>query len=284
MKAPPFRYARPNALADVFTLLDRYGEEAKILAGGQSLMATLNMRLSAPKVLIDINRIGNLAGISIAEETLTIGAMTRHTDVERSPLVATHAPLLAQAVSHVGHAAIRNRGTFGGSLAFADPAAEFPACVVALKARLVLESGRGRRVVKAEEFFQGLFQTALTPDELLVAVQIPIANQHARHGFAEVARRHGDYAIIGVAVAAEFRDGAFSDARLVYFGAGDKPVTSRKAAAALERRPNSAETCEAAARAVEDDLDPPHDLNASAEMRVHLAKVLTRRVLGRFPA
>ena len=176
MKAPSFDYARPTSLPEAFALLERHRDGARILAGGQSLMATLNMRLSAPEILVDINAIEGLSGIALDGEMLRIGAMTRHFEVERSALVARHAPLIAQAMPHIAHAAIRNRGTFGGSLAFADPAAELPACAVALSARMVLQSSRGRRTVTAAEFFQGLYRTALAQDEIMVACEVPIAS------------------------------------------------------------------------------------------------------------
>ncbi len=279
MKAPSFDYARPATLLEAFALLDRYGEDAKILAGGQSLMATLNMRLSAPSVLVDINRIDGLAGIELADGMLRIGALARHVAVERSALVARHAPLIAQAMPHVAHAAIRNRGTFGGSLAFADPAAELPACALALGARFVLAGTGGTRIVDAADFFQGLYQTALLPGEVVVAVEIPAATQSCRHGFAELSRRHGDYAVVGVALRAESIGGVLAGVRLVYFAAGDRPVFAATASAALEGRANSPAAREAVLAALETDHDPPEDLNASPEMRIHLAKVLTRRVL-----
>ena len=282
MKAPSFDYARPASLPEAFALLERHREGARILAGGQSLMATLNMRLSAPEILVDINAIEGLSGIALDGGMLRIGAMTRHFEVERSPLVARHAPLIAQAMPHIAHAAIRNRGTFGGSLAFADPAAELPACAVALGARMVLQSSRGRRAVTAAEFFQGLYRTALAQDEILVACEVPVATAATRHGFAELARRHGDYAIIGIAVHATMQDRRFTDARLVYFAAGDRPMLAKSAAAALKGRPNTAETHNAAADALARELQPPDDLNADPAMRLHLAKVLTRRVLAGF--
>jgi len=263
VKAPAFQYACPRALPEVFDLLARHGQGAKVLAGGQSLMTTLNMRLSAPEILVDINRIAGLSGIALEKDQLRIGAMTRHFEVEHSELVAKHAPLIAQAMPHVAHPAIRNRGTFGGSLAFADPAAELPACVVALGARLVLESARGRRTVAAKDFFLGLYSTALAADELLVAAEIPVAPPGARYAFAELSRRKGDYALIGVAAAS-----IDSAVTLVFFAAGDRPI-------AVQTDRSSA------ANAVERELDPPEDFNASAEMRRHLAGVLTREVLGR---
>lgn len=282
MKAPSFDYARPGSLGEAFALLARHGEGARILAGGQSLMPTLNMRLSAPEILVDINAIEGLAGIALDDGYLRIGAMTRHADVERSPLIARHAPLIADAMPHIAHAAIRNRGTFGGSIAFADPAAELPACALALEARLVLESARGRRVVAADAFFRGLYRTALAPDEILTACEIPVATAQSRHGFAELARRHGDYAVVGLAAHVTLGNGGFGAARLVYFAAGDRPILGRAAGAALVGQPNTAATRAAAAAALDQDLRPPEDLNADSAMRLHLAKVLTRRVLEKF--
>jgi len=189
---------------------------------------------------------------------------------------------MSEGILHVAHPQIRNRGTFGGSLAFADPAAELPACAVALGARMVLQSARGRRTVAAAEFFKGLYRTALAQDEIMVACEVPVATAATRHGFAELARRHGDYAIVGIAAYATMQDRRFTDARLVYFAAGDRPMLAKSAAAALEGRPNSAATRNAAADALAHDLQPPDDLNADPAMRLHLARVLTRRVLAGF--
>jgi len=280
MKAPPFAYARPDTLAEVFDLLKAHGDGARILAGGQSLMATLNMRLSQPDVLIDINRIDGLAGISVDGGTLRIGAMTRHVQVERSDVVKAHSPLLAMAMPHIAHPAIRNRGTFGGSVAFADPAAELPACVVALNAQLVLQGAGGTRKVAAEDFFHGLYDTALEPGEILVAAEIPTIAAGYRSGFQELARRHGDYAIVGLAVHGKVNGDVVSDLRLVYFGAGNRPVLARNAAAALNGKDATREALEAAGVELDKDLDPPEDLNADGPMRLHLARVLLRRVIG----
>lgn len=279
MKAPPFKYARPNSLSEAFLLLENHGDSARILAGGQSLMPTLNMRLSTPNVLVDINRIQGLSGVKLANGVLSIGAMTRHVELEHCPLIAQHAPLIAEAMPHIAHVAIRNRGTIGGSLAFADPSAELPACALALGARLILASAKGRRAVAAADFFQDLFVTALQSDEILVEIEVPIVEADTRHGFAELARRHGDYAIIGVAINTKLRQGLFLDTKLVYFGVGNIPTIARNAGAALDGRPNTSETRDRAASALDLDLDPPQDLNANAEMRLHLAKVLTRRIL-----
>jgi carbon-monoxide dehydrogenase medium subunit len=279
MKAPSFDYARPRTLPEALALLREHGEGAKILAGGQSLMPTLNMRLSAPQILIDINAIDGLSGIRLDGDVLHVGAMTRHADVERSALVSQHAPLIGKAIPYVAHPAIRNRGTFGGSIAFADPAAELPACVVALGARLILASAAGRRTIDASDFFLGMYRTALAPDEILVACEIPVTTHGSRHGFAELSRRHGDYAVIGIAANVITDDGAYAAANLVYFAAGARPVVAHHASAALVGRPETSQTAEAAVECLAQDLDPPTDLNADSPMRLHLARVLTRRVL-----
>jgi carbon-monoxide dehydrogenase medium subunit len=279
MKAPPFAYARPASLAQAFDLIARHGDGAVILAGGQSLMASLNMRLSAPELLVDINRIDGLGEIAFADGTLRIGALVRHVELEHSALVASHAPLITQAMPHVAHPAIRNRGTLGGSLAFADPAAELPACMVALGARFELASATGARTVPAAAFYEALYRTALVPGEILVAVEIPEAAAPCRYGFAEFARRLGDYAIAGVAVRVTVAQGRFEDAAIVCFGAGTRPVAAATACLALAGHSNTAETRAAVAAALAADLDPPEDLQASGEMRLHLAQVLTRRVL-----
>ncbi len=284
MKPPPFAYARPATVDEACALLAEHGEDARLLAGGQSLMATLNMRLSAPELLIDINRIDELAGISLAGDALRIGAMTRHVDVETSPEIARHAPLIAEAMPHIAHAAIRNRGTFGGSIAFADPAAELPACAVALGARFELRSTGGTRTVAADDFFHGLYDTELAPGEILTTIEIPVIAPGYRSAFMELARRHGDYAMVGIAVHARLADGVIGDARLVYFAAGERPVVGRAAAAAIDGKAPSDETFEAAAAALDGDLDPPSDLNADPATRLHLARVLTRRALAQWAA
>ena len=284
MKPPPFAYARPSTVEEVCALLAEHGEDARLLAGGQSLMATLNMRLSSPELLIDINRIDELAGISRDGDVLRIGAMTRHVEVETSTEIAEHAPLIAQAMPHIAHAAIRNRGTFGGSIAFADPAAELPACAVALGARFGLRSASGTRMVEADDFFQGLYETALAPGDLLTAIEIPVIAPGYRSAFMELARRHGDYAMVGIAVHARLADGTIGDPRLVYFAAGERPVVARTAAAAIDGKAPSEDTFEAAAAALDHDLDPPADLNADPATRLHLARVLTRRALAQWAA
>jgi carbon-monoxide dehydrogenase medium subunit len=213
---------------------------------------------------------------------LRIGALTRHAELGRDPLVARHAPLLAEAVPLIAHPAIRNRGTIGGSLAYADPAAELPACAVALDATLVLASAGGKRRVAARDFFTGLLETALRPGEIIAAVEVPLATPGSRSAIAEVARRSGDYAMAGLAVSLTLAGGRAAAARLVYFGVGNGPVLAAKACAALEGRALGADAIAAAQAALATDLDPPSDLHGPPEMKRHLARVLTKRALSRF--
>lgn len=280
MKAPSFAYAKPSSLAAVFALLEQHGEAARILAGGQSLLPSLNMRLSAPELLVDITGLPGLAAITVDGGVVRIGALVTHTEIARSREIAQHVPLLAQAVPHVAHVAIRNMGTFGGSIAMADPAAEYPACAVALDAVLVLASQRGERRVRAREFFRGLYETALAPDEVLVAGEFIAQPAGYRSSFLELARRHGDYAIVGVAAHAKVAAGRFADARLAFLGTGAAPVLARAAAARLENQPCTPQIVAAAQEALAQDLDPPADLYSSSATKLHLARVLTGRALA----
>jgi aerobic carbon-monoxide dehydrogenase medium subunit len=284
MKPRSFACVRAKSLDEVFDLLEEHGDDARILSGGQSLIPSLNLRLSAPTLLIDINRVPDLSEIAHADDTLSIGALARHSEVANSALVARHAPLVATAVPHIAHQAIRNRGTFGGSIALADPAAELPAVCVALGARFVLRSRAATRTISADEFFLGLFETALEPNEVLVKIEIPGIRADERCGFLELAQRHGDYAMIGLAAQGTLRDGTFSNMRLAFFAAGDRPVLATHACAALEGRSLDAETLSAATRALGQDLSPSDDLTGPAEMKVHLAKVITGRVLHQMAA
>ena len=271
MKPAPFAYAKAKTLKEAVTLLAKHKDDARLLAGGQSLIATLNMRLSAPDLLIDINGIKNLNGITKKGKYVEIGALARHAQVEHSDVIAKHAPLITLAMPHIGHPAIRNRGTFGGSIAFADPAAELPACLLALGGEIDIAGPRGKRKVKADAFFKGLFETALRPQEMITAIRIPAADKATRVGFAELARRHGDYAIVGLAASARGNGKGLADVRLAYFGVGDTPVRARKAEAAL-----AAGDVDAAVKAL--DLDPHDDVQATAKTKKHLAGVLLRRV------
>jgi aerobic carbon-monoxide dehydrogenase medium subunit len=266
VKAPSFAYARPRSLEEAFDLLERHGEGAKILAGGQSLVPSLNMRLSAPELLVDIGGIPNLGRIEVDRGVVRIGALATHSQLEGSPEVRKHVPMLAQAAPHIAHPAIRNRGTLGGSLALADPAAEYPACALALGAALVIQGRAGERFVEAASFFKGLFETELKPGEILVAVEFPAIKKDERSVFMELARRHGDYAIIGLA-AHRSADGL----RLAFLGAGATPVLAKHVATASGRA--------AALAALDKDLSPPADLYHSSAAKLHLARVLLGRAL-----
>ena len=273
MKPAPFAYAKAKSLDHAIELLARPDGEARLLAGGQSLIATLNMRLSAPKVLIDLNGVGGLAGIAAKNGMIEIGALTRHVEAERSADIARHAPLIALAMPHIGHAAIRNRGTLGGSIAFADPAAELPACLVALGGEVEIAGPEGRRTVQADDFFMGLFETALDPGDVLTAIRVPAATPESRVGFAEFARRHGDYAMVGLAATAQADGKGLGDVRLAYFGVGNTPVRARKAETKLTEG-----NVDDAVQALAADLDPTGDVQATAATKKHLAGVLLRRV------
>ena len=279
MKAPKFRYVRAASVEHALELLDRHGEDARILAGGQSLMPTLNMRLSQPEILIDINRIEALKGISSDDGNVRIGAMTRHAEVASSEVVARDLPLIAEAMEHVAHVAVRNRGTFGGSIALADPAAEMPACVLALDATLVVESSGGRREIAARDYFKGLYETERRADELLIEVRIPAEQPGTVSVFMELARRHGDFAIVGLACRARFEGDVVADVRLVYFASEDKPTLGANAMAAITGETWSEATREAACAALAQDLDPMANLQGSPEMTLHLQRVLTGRAL-----
>lgn len=278
MKAARFRYVRADSPWQALALLAREGPDARVMAGGQSLLATLALRLSEPPALVDVSGIAELRGISVQGATLVIGALTRHVDVETSDLVARHAPLLAQALPHVAHAAIRNRGTIGGSIALADPAAEMPACMLALDAVMVIGSmggspGEGavvERKVAAEDFFQGLYATAIEPGELLLRIEIPVAPATERAHFAEFARRHGDYAMVGMAA----RRPAADDWRLVVFGCGDRARRVPRTEALLRQDERD---IDALRKALAGEIEPQSDLNATADTRLHLAAVLAKR-------
>jgi aerobic carbon-monoxide dehydrogenase medium subunit len=271
MKPAPFAYARARSVAHAIDLLAQ--DDARLLAGGQSLIATLNMRLSHPALLVDINGVDGLDRITVKNGHLELGALVRYAQAERSAELARLAPLIALALPHIGHPAIRNRGTIGGSLAFADPAAELPACVVALGGELDISGPHGQRTVAADEFFRGLFETALTPRDVLTAIRVPAADADTRVGFAEFARRHGDYAMVGLAACARADGRRLGGLRLVFFGVGPTPVRARHA-----ERPLAEGDVEAAVRAVTQDLDPPADVHASPAVKTHLAGVLLRRV------
>ena len=279
MKASAFSYARATSVVNALELLVAHGDKAKVLSGGQSLMPAMNLRLISPELIVDIGEIAELRGIVVSGDVLTIGALTRHVDLARSPEIAAHAPLLTEAIAHVAHPAIRNRGTLGGSLAHADPAAELPACVVALNATMIIRGQSGERRIAAENFFTGIYETALSPQELLVAVELPIGRKNSVHFFCEFARRHGDYAIVGLAAQAIVERDVFADLRLAFFAVGDRPVSAMAAKKLINVAITPAVLLDAST-ALAEELDPQSDQQASASMRRHLAKVLLVRCVS----
>jgi carbon-monoxide dehydrogenase medium subunit len=242
------------------------------------------MRLSSPALLIDITAVSGLSGIALKGSVLRIGALTKHREIERSREVARHLPLLAQAAPHIAHVAIRNVGTLGGSLAHGDPAAEWPACCVALDAEIVIAARAGERRVKARQFYRGLFETALGASEVITAVEFPIPGAGYRSTFLELARRRGDYAIVGVAALAKAGGGTLCDARLVFIGGGATPILAKAAMAAVEGKPLTADAITAAQAALAKDLAPTGDLNGSPATKLHLARVLCGRALAELAA
>jgi aerobic carbon-monoxide dehydrogenase medium subunit len=280
MKARNFRYIRPASLAHAYQILADAGGDAVPVAGGQSLLAGLNMRLSAPKLLVDIGNLEELTGQSQVGGAVRLGALTRHAELLNSDLVRRHLPLLIQAAPHIGHIAIRNRGTLGGSLAYADPAAELPACAVALGATLVLGSREGEREVKAEDFFRGLFETDLRPGELIVAVKFPVAIAGTSTGFAELSRRHGDFALVGLAATVAMQRGRIGNARLVYFGCADRAKLAKSVSTAIAGLTLPLPDAARFQDAIHRDLSPSDMPGLRADTRLHLATVLTRRVLN----
>jgi carbon-monoxide dehydrogenase medium subunit len=279
MKASAFAYARATSVGNALELLAAHGDKAKVLSGGQSLMPAMNLRLISPEFIVDISELDELRGIALRGNALTIGALTRHVDLLRSPEIAAHAPLLAEAVAHVAHPAIRNRGTLGGSLAHADPASELPACMLALGATIVVRSESGERRIAAVEFFRGIYETALSANELLVAVELPIGQMNSVHFFHEFARRHGDYAIAGLASLAIVEDRLFKDLRLAFFAVADRPVLA-KAANRLINVDVTPAVMSGTLVALGEELSPHEDQQASPAMRGHLAKVLLSRCVS----
>jgi aerobic carbon-monoxide dehydrogenase medium subunit len=279
MKASAFNYARATSVVNALELLVAHGDKAKVLSGGQSLMPAMNLRLISPELIVDIGEIAELRGIAVRGGALIIGALTRHVDLLKSPEVAAHAPLLTEAIAHVAHPAIRNRGTIGGSLAHADPASELPACMIALNATIIVRSQTGERRIAAGDFFTGVYETALSAQELLIAVELPVARKSSVHFFHEFARRHGDYAIAGLAAQAIVLGDVFTDLRMVLFAVGDRPVLARSAEKLIDVVVTPALLSDASA-ALGEELDPPEDQQASASMRRHLAKVLLARCVS----
>jgi len=279
MKASAFAYARATSVENALELLAAHGERAKILSGGQSLMPAMNLRLISPEVIVDIGELTELRGVMVKGGVLTIGALTRHVDLLKSPEIAANAPLLREAVAHVAHPAIRNRGTIGGSLAHADPASELPACMATLGATIIARGPGGERRIAASEFFAGIYETALSPRELLVAVELPVAAKNSTHFFHEFARRHGDYAIVGLAAQAIVKGERFADLRLGFFAVGDRPLLAKSASKLVDVLVTPAVLSEASSE-LGNELDPLEDQQATPAMRRHLAKVLLARCVS----
>ena len=279
MKAAAFAYAKPQTLAEAFELLEQYGGDAKLLAGGQSLVPALNMRLSAPHVLIDLNGLQELNGIDRTDATITIRALTRHRAVERSRDVAECLPLMHQAMPHVAHAAIRNRGTFGGSIVLADPAAELPACCVALNAEFLIASKTRQRRVPAAQFFRSLYETDLRQNEILLAGEFAVTAPGYRSVFQELSRRHGDYALVGLALHAMVDGNTMSDVRLVFCGIGPTPLSAKSASTTLQQESFSTATIKRAQDALEQDFAPHGDGDHSGTAKLHWSRVLLHRAI-----
>jgi len=279
MKLPPVDYEAPKTVSEAVDLLAEHQDQASVLAGGQSLIPLLALRLAHPAVLIDINGVDELSGVSMTDGWVAIGAMTREYVAEESETVATSVPLLAAALPLIGHEAIRSRGTIGGSLAHADPAAELPAVARALDAEFVVRGEPGERVIPAAEWFEGYLMTSRLPGELLVEVRFPAAGRGTGISFGEVARRHGDFAIVGLAASLTLSEGTISDARLAFAGMSDVPVRATEAEDLLVGEAPSAELFDEAARRATDDIDPPADLHGSSDYRRKIAAALVRRGL-----
>lgn len=280
MKSPSFDYVRVTSVEQAVALLARHGDDARVLAGGQTLLATLNMRLSEPALLLDIGGLERLRSIERLGDRLYIGALATHSDIEASSLVAEAAPLLSAAAPYIGHRAIRNAGTWGGSLAYADPAAEWPCCLLALDGAVTVQGPGGRRRIAAADFFRDLYTTDMQPDELLVGADVPVAAVGDWFGFDELARRHGDYAVAGLAVAARFDGLVAQQVRLSYLGLGGTPLRARRTEALLAGLPLTAANVELALATLDTELDPLPDLHHDSGTKRHLAVVLARRLLA----
>jgi carbon-monoxide dehydrogenase medium subunit len=282
MKPAPFRYVAARTLEQALQLKAEYGDEARFLAGGQSLVPTMNFRLTQPAVLIDINPLTQFSGVqNCAADRLRVGALTRFRNLERDPGIARDLPLIDEALPHIAHPQIRNRGTIGGNLAHADPASEMPAIVLALAGKLRAQSVRGERWIAASDFFVGALSTALEPDEMLMEVELPIAQPRSGSCFLEVSRRRGDFAIIGVACTVRVdEEGRCSAARIGLCNAGDRPIFAADASGALVGRRLGPTEIDAAADLVQGAIDPGGSIHASKEFQRHVAGVLTARAVA----
>ncbi len=284
MKAAAFDYVKPKALHEALSLLEEAGEDARLIAGGQTLLATLNMRLSEPSVLIDITDIAELKGISVVGNSLRIGALVTHTEIEDSELVAKHAPLLKAAAPHIAHRAIRNLGTWGGSLAYGDPAAEWPACSLTLRATMIIQGPAGERRISAKDFFIDLYTTSLEPDEILVATEIPLASKQEVFYFHELARRHGDYAVAGLAAVAQKQGDVLTNCAFTFFSVGATPVMATAAQDLVDGKKLNDELIAQAVAAARNEIEAIADITNSAEAKQHLIGVLLERGLKHMAA
>jgi carbon-monoxide dehydrogenase medium subunit len=280
LKARAFSYVRPSTVTEALEAFASCGGDASYIAGGQSLVPALALRLQAPQSLIDIAHIAALRGVELQGDGLRVGALTRHCEMLTDPLIARHAPLYRESAPHVAHPAIRNRGTIGGSVSLADPASEFPAMTLAMDAELEIASRDGTRRVPADDFFVDLFQTAIEPGELLVAIHVPVIRPGHRWAFHEFARRRGDYALVGCGILAEFSGDLIQRIRIALFAVGNTPLRARQAEQVLIGRRLDAAAVAAAQAVVGDDLDPPEDEHVPPAMKRHLARVLLGRLLG----
>ena len=279
MKAAAFDYVKAKNLVEAVALLSEHGEDARLIAGGQTLLATLNLRLSEPSILIDITAVAELKGISVEGNMLRIGALVTHTEIESSDLIAQHAPLLTEAAPHIAHRAIRNLGTWGGSLAYGDPAAEWPACSLALDAIMVIQGPGGIRKVSANDFFVDLYTTTLQADEILVASEIPLASSNQGHCFQELARRHGDYAAVGLAAVIRKENGKVQACRLAFFSVAAIPTMAAKAQAFIEGKSIDAALIQQAVKLARQEIETLADITNSQETKTHLLGVLLERAL-----
>jgi carbon-monoxide dehydrogenase medium subunit len=279
MKAAAFDYVKPKALQDALSLLAEGGDDARLIAGGQTLLATLNMRLSEPSVLIDITDLAELKGITLVGNNLRIGALVTHTEIEDSQLIAKHAPLLKAAAPHIAHRAIRNLGTWGGSLAYGDPAAEWPACSLTLRATMIIQGPAGERRISANDFFIDLYTTSLEPDEILVATEFPIATNNEVFYFHELARRHGDYAVAGLAAVAQKEGDVLSDCAFTFFSVSSRPVMAIAAQDLINGQKLDEKLIEKVVAAARAEIEAIADITNSVEAKQHLIGVLLERGL-----
>jgi carbon-monoxide dehydrogenase medium subunit len=280
LKSALFDYIKPKSITETIALLQEHGDDARILAGGQTLIATLNMRLSDPSLIIDITGLDALKGIRLQDEHIRIGALVTHTEIEYDDLIKKYVPLLTTAAPYIAHRAIRNRGTWGGSIAYADPAAEWPTCLLALNGTVIVQGPEGERRVLADDFFVGLYMTALEPDEIVIACEIPIAKATHWFAFEELARRHGDYAIVGMSAVGDQVGHTLSNLRIVLLGVDTTPIRAFKTETMLEGKPLVESLIELAVQCLRDEIDPLPDLTNTPETKRHLATVLLKRLLA----